>query len=93
MTIKTIARPYAQAIFEISKETGDSDIWISDLERLSFVFSMEEVQEFLQSPKISLEQKDSLNVKIQESLNTEIFMQQPNLLENHYSELFISNMA
>ncbi|MFL2639717.1 MAG: ATP synthase F1 subunit delta [Dehalococcoidia bacterium] len=52
-------RRYAQAIFEISKETGDSDIWISDLERLSFVFSMEEVQEFLQSPKISLEEKDS----------------------------------
>ena len=26
-------RRYAQAIFEISKETGDSEIWVSDLER------------------------------------------------------------
>ena len=56
-------RRYAQAIFEISKETGDSEIWVSDLERLSLVFSISEVQEFLQSPKVSLDDKDKL-VKI-----------------------------
>ena len=51
-------RRYAQAIFEISKETGNSEIWVSDLERLSLVFSISEVQEFLQSPKVSLDDKD-----------------------------------
>lgn len=52
----TIARPYAQAVYELASESGNSSEWSEVLALLSQVVADEQMQVLLGSPKVSAEQ-------------------------------------
>ena len=54
--LSNIARPYAQAAFEIAKESDRFDEWSESLELLSEVVSLSELQALISDPRISREQ-------------------------------------
>ena len=60
MARKAYSKRYAQAAFEIALETGELERWQSDLEKMAQAVSDKEVAAFLESPKISLEEKSKL---------------------------------
>ena len=53
----TIARPYAQAIFDLAQESGDTEEWASALECGKGVLGDDHLLEFLSKPSLSPEQK------------------------------------
>ena len=56
----TIARPYAQAIFDIAQESGEIDKWAKSLEHGKAILADDQLLEFLSKPSLSSEQKLSL---------------------------------
>lgn len=52
----TIARPYAQAVFELSQQTGDAEQWSSSLELLNRIVSDEQMYALLSNPKVTEQQ-------------------------------------
>lgn len=52
----TIARPYAQAVFELASEGGNASEWSESLALLSQVVGNGEMQGLLNNPKVSGEQ-------------------------------------
>lgn len=66
----TIARPYAQAIFELAKDQGDLSGWSEMLQLLNAIVSNEDVQGLLDSPKVTDEAVCDLILEISgEKLN------------------------
>ena len=53
----TIARPYAQAIFDIAQESGEIDKWANSLEHGKAILADDQLLEFLSKPSLSSEQK------------------------------------
>ncbi len=51
------ARRYAQAVFDIAKDTGTLDRWLSDLNVLSRVFGSDNAMSALEDPKLTEEDK------------------------------------
>ncbi len=51
--LTTAARPYARAVFEMAKSSGDLAKWSNALEFMGTVASNEEVKKLLSSPKMS----------------------------------------
>jgi len=49
---QTIARPYAQAVFELSRATGDFENWSQALAWISAIADDDQVQELAQNPKV-----------------------------------------
>jgi F-type H+-transporting ATPase subunit delta len=49
----TIARPYAEAVFELSREAGNLDAWSQALEIAAVVMADGRVAEFLANPALS----------------------------------------
>jgi F-type H+-transporting ATPase subunit delta len=53
----TIARPYAQAIFDIAKETASMEMWAEGLMIAKVIFKDSHLNDFLSKPSLSPEQK------------------------------------
>jgi F-type H+-transporting ATPase subunit delta len=54
------ARRYAQAVFDIARDQGAFDAWRDDLQALTDVLGIKEVQEFLDAPQIADESKQQI---------------------------------
>jgi F-type H+-transporting ATPase subunit delta len=63
------ARRYAQAVFEIAQDKGAFDLWRSDLNRIVKAVSIPELLAFLESPKVSFQEKSKLMAKQLEGVN------------------------
>ena len=53
----TTARPYAQAIFDIAKDTGTIELWAEGLILAKEIFKDSHLNDFLSKPSLSPEQK------------------------------------
>ena len=62
----TIARPYAEAVFRLAKETGVLDTWSARLARLAMVSQDGEVASLIGNPQISAEKVVQLFVSLSE---------------------------
>ncbi len=51
----TIARPYAQAVFELAQDQGDYAVWSRTLEVLAQVVTQSDAQVFISNPRIPRE--------------------------------------
>ena len=51
--LTTAARPYARAVFEIAKETGELDKWSESLSFMGAIAANEEVVKLLDAPKMA----------------------------------------
>jgi F-type H+-transporting ATPase subunit delta len=49
----TLARPYAEAVFALARESGTLDAWAQALTRLAVVGADPQVRELLSSPRVS----------------------------------------
>ncbi len=56
----TIARPYAQAVFEHAREEGDIPQWSALLKRLAMIVSDPQMRVLFGNPKVSHEQLEEL---------------------------------
>ena len=54
------ARRYAQAVFDIARENDTFDQWRNDLQTVADVLSLPDVQTFVESPRVSVENKRQL---------------------------------
>jgi F-type H+-transporting ATPase subunit delta len=60
----TIARPYAQAVFELAKEQGDYAVWSEMLQRAASISLVPEMVELMSSPRVSKEDAASLLIEL-----------------------------
>ncbi|NKB36625.1 MAG: F0F1 ATP synthase subunit delta [Gammaproteobacteria bacterium] len=60
----TIARPYAQAVFELAQESGAVAEWSSALDLLKRIVSDEQMQVLFNNPKVSDQQLQNLVIEI-----------------------------
>ena len=63
----SIARPYAQAVFELAKETGNFEHWSENLQNLSQIVSLPDMQALLSDPRVARDQVLNLVLKIGET--------------------------
>ena len=68
---KTIARPYAQAVFELADENGTLDQWSRFLNIASNVLSDATITFFLSKPTLSKKQKFDLLIDLFNSIEAE----------------------
>ncbi|MGI9228235.1 MAG: F0F1 ATP synthase subunit delta [Gammaproteobacteria bacterium] len=52
----TIARPYAQAVFELAQEAGDEAVWADSLALLNRIVADPQMQSLLGNPRVTQEQ-------------------------------------
>lgn len=71
------ARRYAQAVFAIALEQGESDRWLDDLALLADAMANEEFANFLDAPQLTLNQKSDL---IEETLGDSVSRLARNLI-------------
>lgn len=62
----TIARPYAEAVFRLAKETGVLEAWSARLARLAMVSQDGEVASLIGNPRVSAEKVVQLFVSLSE---------------------------
>ena len=62
--ITTIARPYAQAVFELAKAENDYAGWSDAVRLLALIATDPEAAGWLASPRVSAEQKASLLIDV-----------------------------
>ncbi len=74
----TAARPYANAVYDLAKETGALDSWSDALSNLAAVVADEEMQKLLGSPDTGAQEKSDLIIQIMGDRLTE---QQQNLVK------------
>ncbi len=60
----TIARPYAEAVFDLANESNTLDKWSETLQNLAIITQTEEMKVLLDTPNLSAEQKVSVFVDI-----------------------------
>ena len=60
MELSTIAKPYAQAIFEIAEQSGSHSEWSGLLNTASTILSDDATQQFVASPNTNKDQKIQL---------------------------------
>ena len=60
----SIARPYAQAVFELAKETGRFEDWSNQLEMLSEIAEHPDFNALVSDPRITREQVLSVVLEI-----------------------------
>lgn len=69
----TIARPYAQALFRLAKETGTLDAWSARLQRLAEIARDPQMAQAVDNPKLSSAQLADLFLSLSgESDNAEL---------------------
>jgi len=62
--ITTIARPYAQAVFDLAKESGELKPWSDMLQLAATVVTHEQVAPLLDSPQLAKAQRGQLVIDI-----------------------------
>jgi F-type H+-transporting ATPase subunit delta len=62
--ITTIARPYAQAVFDLAKDSGQLAQWLEMLHFMADVYTNSEVQKALANPKFTKEDVERLLIGI-----------------------------
>lgn len=62
----TIARPYAEAIFRMAKETGALGAWSNRLQRLAVIAQDPEMADIVGNPRISADQVAQLAIALAE---------------------------
>jgi len=62
--VTTAARPYARAIYELAKEQGSFDKWSEVLAFLAATVRDEQMQQLLNSPRLTDEQKAEAMIKV-----------------------------
>jgi len=62
--ISAVARPYAQAIFEIAQQSNDYTVWSQDLAYLAMVAADKDLQELIHNPKVSKQQIVELLIEL-----------------------------
>ena len=62
----TIARPYADAVFSIAKESGAQGIWSSRLARLALIAQDGDMASVMGNPRLSAEQVADLLISLSE---------------------------
>lgn len=60
----TIARPYAQAVFRLAKETGSQMAWTERLQRLATIVQDHEMSKVIGNPKFSAQQVADLLISL-----------------------------
>ena len=60
MHTSAIAKRYAQAVFEIARETEQFDRWMADLQELAATLHEEQLAALLESPKVRFEDRKRL---------------------------------
>lgn len=60
----TIARPYAQAVYRLAKETGAQAVWLARLQRLSVITHDSEMSHVIGNPKFSATDVSKLLVSL-----------------------------
>ena len=60
----TIARPYAQAVFRLARETGKQSVWSERLERLSAIVVDPEMARIVGNPRFSAGQVTELFISL-----------------------------
>ena len=60
----TIARPYAQAVYELAEESGTVEQWSTQLDLLSRIVSDSQMQVLFNNPKVSHQQLQDLVIDI-----------------------------
>ncbi|GAB6034994.1 F0F1 ATP synthase subunit delta [Galenea microaerophila] len=82
--LTTIARPYAEAVFELAKASNTLNEWSDILQNLATITATEEMQGLLQNPNISEADKVQVYVDILgEALNDQAKNLLQVLAENH----------
>ena len=74
----TAARPYANAVYDLAKESGSLESWSDALTNLSAIVADEEMKKLLSSPEMGSQQKSDLIIQIMGDKLTE---QQQNLVK------------
>ena len=74
----TAARPYANAVYDLAKETGALDSWSDALSNLAAVIADEAMQKLLSSPDTGAQEKSDLIIQI---LGDRLTEQQQNLVK------------
>ena len=74
---QTIARPYAQAVFEMAQASGDYQSWSDALAWVSSIASDPQVQELAQNPRV---QKESLIRLFEDVAGEKLFGEARNFL-------------
>ena len=60
----TIARPYAQAVFELAQESGNTTEWSTSLELLARIVSDKQMRVLFNNPGVSHQQLQDLVIEI-----------------------------
>jgi len=87
MELVSIAKPYANAVFEIAQQDKSHDDWKAVLEASAALVADAQMQSYLDSPSIS---KDDKSKAIQ-SLTTSIVGRSLNTKENEFLSLVLDN--
>ena len=74
----TAARPYANAVYDLAKETGSLESWSDALSNLAAVVADEEMNKLLSSPDMGSQQKSELIIQV---LGDKLTDQQQNLVK------------
>ena len=74
----TAARPYANAVYDLAKETGSLESWGDALANLAAIVADEDMKKLLSSPEMGSQQKSELIIQIMGDKLTE---QQQNLVK------------
>lgn len=62
--LTTIARPYAEAVFDLAREQNALSVWSEMLRLAAFIAADQRVVQVVESPKLSAEEKASLVLSV-----------------------------
>lgn len=91
--IGTIARPYAQAAFDVAKNEGKLAEWAEFLNAASSVASAEEVRQLAHNPKVAKNQLESFFVEAVEKSGNALSQSQKNFLAAMVSQSRVDAIA
>jgi len=90
----TLARPYAEAVFEIAKEEKDFDSWAENLDFLTHVIKDPLVAQVIKNPKVSKESLRNILLDIcREKISSEIAMNLVKMLIDNNRLSIIPHLA
>ncbi|HQT81816.1 MAG: hypothetical protein B7Z60_06570 [Ferrovum sp. 37-45-19] len=81
--LSTIARPYAQAIFQIAREQGQYDRWSEALARLALIVKEDSFANVIGDPRLEQKALKQLIVSLLPEINAEISRLVDALVESH----------
>ena len=67
--LTTIARPYAEALFRLARESGSLEAWSETLEKLAAVADCKDAQELASNPRFTIDQIQALLLELMDNEN------------------------